>query len=737
MKNELKLSEINSYTGRCIHDEAAPCSAVCPFHLNLRSFLKKLSKGRFSAAYKEFRTAAVFPSIAAALCEGPCEGRCQRTRIGDEPVAVRNLEKAVLKLSKPQAPDVFQIPEKEERIAVIGAGAAGLSLALCMAQKKYPVTVFEAREGFGGRLMEHPDFAVFEEDIRFQTSREKIEYRFGKRIASLSELEGFSAVYVASGRDGEDFGLLASWDPKYCTTSEKNVFMGGEICGMSVCEGVAAGRDISRYMESMIMAGRITWEEPAAKCDPPSLVPEGAAPAPRIAAADAGGYSKDEAKQEASRCFLCNCEKCLKGCELLNKYGKPPVQMGNEILADTGAHFLSSRTMTRETYSCNQCGWCESICPEKVGMGNIFHLSRTERVIKGIQPEAFHDYWLRELEFVSKEAFYAALPKGRTACSHAFFPGCQAGAVLPRQVIAAGEWLKENYDAGIVLGCCGASAYWAGESCENNTALLRSAWEKLGRPVFVAACATCCDMLQRFLPEIETVSLYELLAEKKVSSQCLQKEAALFDPCAARENEPMKSSVRRIGEEAGCMLYELSEKGRCCGFGGHMRTAAGELYDTIVKNRSAMSELPYLVYCANCREVFLEKDKPCRHILEYVFGPEERHYTLQEKKENRLAVKSRFLMLYEGKEEVVKSEKNEMKLLIPEEVRAEMERQLVTDGDVAECIQKADGGRFESDQGTFLACMVKKVITYWVEYKELPDGFGIVNVYCHRMKIAE
>ena len=743
MSRYLELEQVVPLVKRCVHDEAAPCSCACPYGLDVRSLMKKLAKGRMSSAYKEFRTATVFPTIAEALCDHPCEKKCQRMMIGDEPLAIGALEKAILNLSKPQAPDVFQIPEKDTKIAVIGAGPTGLSLALCMAQKKYPVTVFEKEAEIGGHLRNHPGFPVFLEDIQFQTAQEIIEYRFGAAVGSLEELQEYSAVYIATGKDGNDFGLSEGWDRNYCVTKEAKVFMAGGVCGMSVPEGIAAGRNVSRYMESVIQAGRIVINDATGICADVDLVPAGAKNAAIVLPADPeAGYTKDEVKAEASRCFLCNCDKCMKGCELMKKYGKPPLQAGNEVVADVGAHFLSSRTMSRQTYSCNQCGWCESICPEKIGMGHIFHTSRTERVIKGIQPEAFHDYWLRELDFVSKDAFYASLPEDGKKYPYAFFPGCQAGASLPNQVIAAGNWLKENYGAGIVLGCCGASAWWAGEKnrWEENTNQLLDVWEKMGSPVFVTACATCYDMLQEFLPEIGTVSVYELMAEKGVPLQCLMEEAALFDPCAARLNEPMKTGVRKLAALAGCRLEELPDQGHCCGFGGHIKTANPSLYDTVAQNRTELSGLAYLVYCANCREVFTEKNKPCRHILEFAFGPEERHYYLHEKNDNRLTVRNYFSRLYEGREgSVMKNDWDDLKLLISDEIRKEMENQLITDNDLKECIWQAkkEESFFVSDEGTSLANMAKKVITYWVEYRESEEGMEIINAYCHRMKVVE
>ena len=193
--------------------------------MDIRSLLRKASKGRISAAYRELRTATVFPAVAAALCDAPCMRSCQRLLLGDEPLDMERLEEAIVRLGGGQEPDVFQIPEKAERVAVIGAGPAGLSAALCMAQKKYPVTVFEKDSGLGGRLREHPRFESLRGDILFQLSKEKIDFRFGCEVTDLDALVEYAVIYVATGAGGKDFGLLSEWDGALYTTARKGTFM--------------------------------------------------------------------------------------------------------------------------------------------------------------------------------------------------------------------------------------------------------------------------------------------------------------------------------------------------------------------------------------------------------------------------------------------------------------------------------------------------------------------------------
>jgi NADPH-dependent glutamate synthase beta subunit-like oxidoreductase len=190
----MKLEEATAYVKDCFNGDAASCMCACPFGLDIRSFMEKVEKGRWLAAYKLMRNAVIFPAVVSRLCPQPCRDFCQRTSVGDEPLAVGDLEAACVKFTKSQNPENFSIPPKTQRVAVVGAGPAGLSCALNLAQKKYGVTVFEKDGGWGGALRLHPDFASFDEDFALQFSAVKTDFKYNTEIKSLGELAGYDAV---------------------------------------------------------------------------------------------------------------------------------------------------------------------------------------------------------------------------------------------------------------------------------------------------------------------------------------------------------------------------------------------------------------------------------------------------------------------------------------------------------------------------------------------------------------
>jgi Fe-S oxidoreductase len=743
----MKLEEATAYTARCIHGEPASCSCACPFHLDIRSFVEKVGKGKWGVAYKALRNAVVFPAIVSALCDQPCRNHCQRPLMGDEAIAIRDLEAACFRYTKNRKPESYAIPPKDKSIAVVGAGVAGLSCALLLAQKKFPVTVFEKEDGWGGGLRSHPRFSEFDADIALQFSAVKVEFRYRRAVRELGELAEFDAIFVATGAGGDSFGLLQSWERDLLTTSLPNVFMGGTLCGAALMESIVQGTEASMNIEVFLQTGKAahTYGQPEKGNCERYLSHEGAVSAPRVEAADPGGYTEEEAKLEAARCFLCDCDKCLVSCEMLKLFRKVPHKIAVEVFNDMGTNPpFSIRTLTREAYSCNICGYCKSICPEKVDIGALLRFSRTARMNAGDYPAVLYDFWLREMDFASSEGSFFSAPKGKEKCEYAFYPGCQLGASNPEHVLKTYEILSAKYDAGIFIGCCGAPAYWAGDEARfrSNLENIRQGWNVMGMPTLILACATCESLFRVFLPEIKGISLYELLAKTEgiVPARAFP-EAAVFDPCSARDDNEMQSGVRKLAATAGVVIEELKEKNRCCGHGGHMRTANPKLYDQITQHRAEASEKPYIVYCANCREVFASRGKKCAHILDMVLGLEagSRVPSLQEKRDNSLKTKRDLMDKTQGTNFAPQvHEWDELSLVLADQLQKSMDAKLISAADLKEAIWLAEksGDKFYDEKDGMRMCsMVKPVITYWVQYKlTAAKTYEIFSAYYHRMR---
>ncbi|MDR0906468.1 MAG: NAD(P)-binding protein [Oscillospiraceae bacterium] len=734
--NRLQAEDVSALAAACVNGAAPPCGGACPFGVEVRSFIQKVEKGRDAAAFKTYRDAVVFPILVSALCPAPCEGACVRAALGGS-IDLLNLERFVVGRAKNTRRDSYVIPQKEKRIAIVGAGAAGLSAALCLSLKRYRVTVFEREADWGGELRTHADFGDFDAEFRASFEPLDTEFHFNSEISGYGNLTGFDAIYLATGR-----AVPAPAEPR------DGVFLGGGLVGADLMNSIAQGRQVATQIEAYVQTGAFT-EPVAAQCDwTPETddVPD----VPRvIPSQDGGGFTVEEARAEAARCLKCDCDKCVRGCEMLARFHKLPQKIASEVYSDTRANPpFAAHTITREAYSCNDCGYCKSGCQKGIDVGEILRLSRRTRVAADSAPPALHDYWLREMDFSTEPAAFVSAGIGKNTCEYVFFPGCQLGAYNPAHVTRTLELLRGSYDVGIYLGCCGAPAYWAGDDArlEANLAQIRDNRRSLGAPKFIFACTTCAKIFAELLPEIEGVSLYSLLAESGVAAPSGTADfpaafahSVIFDPCASNGDEETQNAVRAVVSGLGVELDELPERGKCCGYGGNIQLANPSLYDEITANRAAESDLPYIVYCANCRQVFAERGKECAHILDIILGLDPAPSPdIDGRRRNSLEVKRVIADSFAGVS--VSPPENpwdSVVLKIDAETAERADRKLIAQSEIREAIFLAERDRvyFERSDGVRQCSQAKPALVYWVTYKPLRENeYKVIDAYYHRMK---
>lgn len=129
------------------------CQAKCPLGVNAQAYIALASAGKFQEALEVVRRDNILPGICGRVCTHPCEEGCRRSEL-DEAVAIRDIKRylADYEVSNPHKMEPFKIPAREERIAIIGSGPAGLAAAADMARLGYEVTVFEKEPMPGGLL---------------------------------------------------------------------------------------------------------------------------------------------------------------------------------------------------------------------------------------------------------------------------------------------------------------------------------------------------------------------------------------------------------------------------------------------------------------------------------------------------------------------------------------------------------------------------------------------------------
>ncbi|MCR5032072.1 MAG: FAD-dependent oxidoreductase [Lachnospiraceae bacterium] len=201
----------------CYDTGTAPCKTACPAHLAVQGYIKMASEGRYDDALRLIRQDNPFPAVCGAVCNRRCEDRCTRGTI-DKPLAIDEIKKF---LAQREVTGEFSyLPKCQNmdgkqwdgyKIAVIGAGPAGLTAAYYLRQDGYPVTVFEKEARPGGMLMNGiPNFRldkkVVEAEIRI-IQRMGAEIKCGVEVGkdiTLDELraQGYKAFYIAIGLQG-------------------------------------------------------------------------------------------------------------------------------------------------------------------------------------------------------------------------------------------------------------------------------------------------------------------------------------------------------------------------------------------------------------------------------------------------------------------------------------------------------------------------------------------------------
>jgi NADPH-dependent glutamate synthase beta subunit-like oxidoreductase len=177
--------------------------------MNVQGYVRLVAKGKFQEALSLMKEDNPFPAICGRVCNHPCESYCNRAEI-DEPVAINMIKRFVADLDLNA--ETRYVPEvkdkKEDRIAVVGAGPAGLSCAYFLARKGYPVTVFEKTQALGGMLTAGiPSYRLPKNlvDAEIQVIRDlgvemKTGVTFGKdTTVEILRNEGYKAFFIGIG----------------------------------------------------------------------------------------------------------------------------------------------------------------------------------------------------------------------------------------------------------------------------------------------------------------------------------------------------------------------------------------------------------------------------------------------------------------------------------------------------------------------------------------------------------
>ena len=195
----------------CKELTGATCQRTCPLGTEVWRYVAHIRRGEYEQAYRTIREANPFPSVCARVCNHPCESRCRAGEGGNQPVAIRALKRFVVDRVDPSAYRAKAAARSEPnapRVAIVGAGPAGLAAAHYLSLQGYRSTIFESEDRPGGMLWGGiPEYRLPRETLRKEIDAlldDNVTLECEKRLGvdfSLDSLftEGFKAVFLALG----------------------------------------------------------------------------------------------------------------------------------------------------------------------------------------------------------------------------------------------------------------------------------------------------------------------------------------------------------------------------------------------------------------------------------------------------------------------------------------------------------------------------------------------------------
>ena len=386
-------------------DHIAPCMSACPAHVPAQAYTRLIAQRRFAEAAAVIRSVNPFQSICGYVCYHLCEDECTRGLV-DRPIAIRALKRFALEWAEkegqsPLGNDVPTMQASGHKVAIVGAGPAGLTAAHDLVRMGHEVTVFEAASVGGGMLRNGiPERKlpreVLDREIAYIESV-GVRIKLGSALGgdfTLSDLRerGFEAILVAIGgkksrrlaAEDEDLGKVISTlvgeglkvtgqgiivvDEGTGATNADGIFAAGDAihsAGRSLIRAIADGKRaatrIHRYMQGESLD---PIPEPTAVDKSAALIrslQEQGSPLIEFSTTDLSKrksisdsmertLTEEEAVREASRCLACGCgvgcDRCYQVC----------IYSAVKLVGDR--YVISAE-------DCDGCGLCVEICPKE------------------------------------------------------------------------------------------------------------------------------------------------------------------------------------------------------------------------------------------------------------------------------------------------------------------------------------------------------------------------------------
>ena len=424
---ELLLSE---HVGDC----EAPCQVGCPAHMDIPKMNRLIAAGKLDEALEVVKKDIALPSVLGRICPAPCEGACHRRTV-DEPVSICLLKRIVG--DDGVDPDFSDIQKTSKKVAVIGAGPAGLAAAYYLQLKGIQVVLFDKNEKAGGMLrtaindeklpkdvLDKEIEAILKTGVQFEGGKD-ISAEFFKQLK-----EEYDAVVVATGaikENPEVFGLKSSdkgidVDRSTYQTSDENVFAIGNVLRSSklAVRSVGQGKEVAFSVLQYLNGREIKGEPRVFNSRFGRLVADEFAEylkesvnekRKHPAAGGFDGFTKEEAIAEAKRCLHCDC-RAIDDCKLReysDQYKVDQKRFKTSVRRNITKQ-INHGSVVYEPQKCIKCGICVRLTEKYTERFGFTYIGRGFDVVIGVP-------------------FNEALEKGLTETAEKVAKACPTGAI--------------------------------------------------------------------------------------------------------------------------------------------------------------------------------------------------------------------------------------------------------------------------------------------------------------------
>ncbi len=401
---DLMLSE---HVGDC----EAPCQITCPAHMDIPLMNRLLAEGNFSEAHRVVKKDIALPSVLGRICSAPCEGACRRKPI-DGAISICLLKRYAgdhdLESDSQWVPE--KAPLSQKKIAILGAGPAGLAAAFHLALKGHDCTVIDRNAKAGGSLCKE----VTQEDLPPEVLAGEIQLiesaGVSFRLNENVDRSGFKkllasndAVVVAVGKGesgASEWGLPMhakgiEADERTYQVAASNVFVVGSALKPSrmairaLGQGKEVAFSVDQYLSEKDVRGeKFMFNSRFGKLLPPEYAEylKESKVGDRIEPKTlADGFTPEQVMEEAKRCMHCDCRD-MHNCKLRiysDGYGADQRKFKSENRLLSTKQYQHDKVIY-EPSKCIKCGICVTITEEyREDLGLTF-IGRGFEVVVGI-----------------------------------------------------------------------------------------------------------------------------------------------------------------------------------------------------------------------------------------------------------------------------------------------------------------------------------------------------------------